>query len=228
MIDLLTAGVGLLGGLLGGSESEQTTTKSLDPRLAKYVYGDDGTSGLLGDATNIYRQQMATGGLNNHQRQGLDMQMQYLTSPQYQQSNQQLFNTGSSLLGGGIAGNPFTNGQRSFGGSRMGQGQPQSFGQPQGMGQQQGMSQRQQNQMMPPASQGFQYQPYQAPPDYAITPPEQQQFSESDFETWLVNYLRKQQAADNRFGSGDGFGGGFGGANGSDGSDGSDGPSGTA
>lgn len=195
---ITTIGGGMLassvvGGLLGGSGGgSQTQTKEIDPRLAEYVYGKNGTGGLLGDATKIYQSQMKTGGLNEYQRQGLDMQMQYLTSPQYQQSNQQLFNTGASLLGGGIAGNPFTSGQRSFGGSRTGQG-GQSFGRPQGYGQPQGMPQRQQNQMMP-ASQGFQYQPMQpVAPNYALQEPGKTELTEADFEKFIADYLAKQQ-----------------------------------
>lgn len=108
--DLLGAGVGAIaGGSSGGGEQTQKTT--LDPRIAQYVYGTDGNSGLLGDAQSIYQQQMNQGGLNDMQRQGMGMQYQYLTSPQYQQGAQQKFDVGSGLLGGGVAGNPFTRSQ---------------------------------------------------------------------------------------------------------------------
>ena len=81
---LLGAGLGAIaGGSSGGGGSSQST--QLDPRMANYVYGSDGQSGLLGDAQSIYKQQMAQGGLNDMQRQGMDMQRQYLMSPQYQQ-----------------------------------------------------------------------------------------------------------------------------------------------
>lgn len=223
MFDLIGAGLGLIGGLMGG-DSEQTQTKQLDPRLANYVFGSDGKTGLLNDANSIYSQQMATGGLNDIQRQGLGMQQQYLMSPQYQQGNQSLYNMGMSMMGGGIAGNPFTSGQRQMpGGMQGGQGMQRQPMQRQPM---------QQNQMMPnlgmqQPSQGFQYQPVQMTPapDYSVKPPVAQPFGDSDFERMLLAYLKRTQPYDYaNQGSGDGFGG----ANGSDGSDGSDGPSGEA
>lgn len=216
MFSLLGAGLGLLGGLMGGGDNEQTQTRQLDPRLANYVFGSDGKTGLLGDASSVYSQQMKTGGLNDIQRQGLGMQQQYLMSPQYQQGNQSLYNLGMNMMGGGIAGNPFNRGHGGMQGGMSMQRQPM---------QQNQMMQSQGLQGMQQPSQGFQYQPIQvAAPDYSVKPPAAQPFGESDFERWLNAYLLKQAQADNRFGSGDGFGG----ANGSDGSDGSDGPSGEA
>jgi hypothetical protein len=105
----------LIGGLLGGSSSKKGTTTTsenkLDPRMDRYVYGADGQSGLLGSAFNLAQEQMKNGGLNDLQRQGLDMQRQYLMSPQYQQGFSGMMGLGQSLMGGGVAGNPFTKGQ---------------------------------------------------------------------------------------------------------------------
>lgn len=108
--ELIGAGVGALaGGSSGGGET--SSTKTLDPRIASYVYGQDGKGGLLGDAASIYQQQMQSGGLNDMQRQGLDMRAQYLQSPQYTNSYQAMMNQGMGLLNSPIAGNPFTRSQ---------------------------------------------------------------------------------------------------------------------
>lgn len=118
---VIGAGIGALaGGSSGGGGATQSTT--LDPRMANFVYGADGKSGLLGDAQSIYSQQMKNGGLNNMQRQGMDMQYQYLTSPQYMQGAQSLYDTGAGLLSGGVAGNPFNRQQQrpQQGGQRPG------------------------------------------------------------------------------------------------------------
>jgi hypothetical protein len=97
----------VLGGTSGGKDTTATTTKDMDPRLANYVYGPDGTGGLLGSATKLFNDQMATGGLNDLQRQGIDMQKNYLTNPAYAQGYTNMMNVGQGLLGGGVAGNPF-------------------------------------------------------------------------------------------------------------------------
>lgn len=97
----------VLGGTSGGQDTTATTTKSMDPRLANYVYGADGTGGLLGSATKLFNDQMATGGLNELQRQGIDMQKNHLMNPAYAQGYTNMMNVGQGLLGGGVAGNPF-------------------------------------------------------------------------------------------------------------------------
>ena len=97
----------VLGGTSGGKDTTATTTKDMDPRLANYVYGADGTGGLLGSATKLFNDQMATGGLNDLQRQGIDMQKNYLLNPAYAQGYTNMMNVGQGLLGGGVAGNPF-------------------------------------------------------------------------------------------------------------------------
>lgn len=70
----------VLGGLFGGSEQTQSGPQ-LDPRLAKWVYGEDGNSGLIGDAAKMYQSQMAQGGLNQNQQAGLDYLRQLYMSP---------------------------------------------------------------------------------------------------------------------------------------------------
>lgn len=71
---------GVLGGLFGGDEQEQSGPQ-LDPRMARLVYGEDGNSGLLGDAAKMYQAQMAQGGLNQNQQAGLDYLRQLYMSP---------------------------------------------------------------------------------------------------------------------------------------------------
>lgn len=109
----------IAGGLLGSSKGANSATTSqqyrMDSRLDPYVYGGSNGGGLLSDAANLYRQQMANGGLNDNQRQGLEMQRQALTSPQYTQGLDAMRSQGLGLLNGGIAGNPFTNGSRTLG-----------------------------------------------------------------------------------------------------------------
>lgn len=100
----------VIGGLLGGAGNGSSSTQSneLNPKLAKYVYGSDGNSGLLANAFDLYQKQMQQGGLNDMQRQGLNMQSQFLNSPQYTQGYNQMMQLGSKLMGGGVAANPFT------------------------------------------------------------------------------------------------------------------------
>lgn len=104
---------GLLGGFGGGNE--QTQTRSMDPRMDRYVYGDDGKGGLLGSAYDLMIQQLASGGLNPLQQRGLDMQVQYLQSPQYANSYNSMASLGQSLMNGGVAGNPFRTVRQSVG-----------------------------------------------------------------------------------------------------------------
>ena len=59
-------------------------------------------------------------------QQGLDMQRNALTDPAYAQGYQQQRSVGSSLLGGQVAGNPFTSGG-------MGQGPTMGAGGPGGL-----------------------------------------------------------------------------------------------
>lgn len=109
-MDLFSGALSLVGGLLGGGGSESSqTSNQIDPRLAKYVYGENGTGGLLSDVQKLYRQQAGQGGLNDMQRSGMEMQRQTLMSPQYSQGYDAMRSMGMGLLGGGVAQNPFTN-----------------------------------------------------------------------------------------------------------------------
>lgn len=106
---LLGLGATALGGALGakGQESEGSRTNKLDPRMDAMLYGQDGSTGLLGQAMQLAQQQMANGGLNDRQRRGLAMQEQWLTSPEYAQGFNQMKNVGMGLLSRGIAANPY-------------------------------------------------------------------------------------------------------------------------
>ena len=108
---LLKAALPIAGAVLGATSSKEDTTattkKDMDPRLANYVYGPDGTGGLLGSASKVFNDQMATGGLNELQRQGIDLQKSWLMNPAYAQGYTNMMNVGQGLLGGGVAGNPF-------------------------------------------------------------------------------------------------------------------------
>ncbi len=84
MWDWLLPAAGAAVGLIGGSKgSTQQTTGSLDPRLAKFVYGDEtsGTTGILTDANKLYQQQIAQGGMNALQRSGIARNLDLYDSP---------------------------------------------------------------------------------------------------------------------------------------------------
>jgi hypothetical protein len=108
----------LLGAVLGStgklSSATQTSQNTLDPRIAQYLYGANGSSGLLGNVGQLYNQQMATGGLNPLQQQGMAAQQQVLNDPGYQAGFNQMRSAGQGLLNQPIAGNPFTSGQASL------------------------------------------------------------------------------------------------------------------
>lgn len=111
--------IGAAGGLLangsGLNSATQTSQNTIDPRLAKYLYGADGNGGLLGGVNQLYQQQMQTGGLNPLQQQGIASQQAVLQDPSYMQGFNQMRQAGGGLLGQPIAGNPFTSGQASLG-----------------------------------------------------------------------------------------------------------------
>lgn len=115
----------VLGGLLGGGGSEQSqTSNQIDPRLGKYVYGENGTGGLLSDVQKLYQQQLSQGGLNALQRSGLESQRQTLMSPQYTQGYDAMRSMGLGLMGGGVAQNPFTNASANMPSSNQGAVRP--------------------------------------------------------------------------------------------------------
>ena len=112
------AGGAVIGALAGGlgagsglNSATNSTQNRLDPRLANYVYGQNGNSGLLGNVNNVYSQQLAQGGLNDQQRQGMSNLLGVLNSPTYQSGFDSMRNVGQGLLNQPQAGNPFTSGQ---------------------------------------------------------------------------------------------------------------------
>lgn len=100
-----TAGT-ILGGLLGGQSNDEskTTANKLDPQMQAYLYG---SGGLLPAVNSTMQAQLANGGLNALQRQGLTAQQNYLQSPEYAQQFAGLRNYGQGLLASGVAANPF-------------------------------------------------------------------------------------------------------------------------
>jgi hypothetical protein len=99
--------------LFGGDDNESTKTQEIDPKLSRYVYGEDGKSGLLAQVDTRYNDQLARGGLNDTQRAGLEMRRQVYTDPRWVQSYDGLRSMGMNLLGQGIAANPYTQGQQA-------------------------------------------------------------------------------------------------------------------
>lgn len=108
----------LAGGLLGASDAGKATTATsqnqIDPRMAQYLYGSGfgDTNSILGAAQQQFLQNRT--GLNALQQQGLDLQKNLLTSPEYTQGFNQMRSAASGLLGSQVAGNPFTSGQASL------------------------------------------------------------------------------------------------------------------
>ena len=101
---------GLMGGSSqgGGMAGDSTSTNQIDPRMAKYIYGDDTTKGILDIARGLYEKN--PDGMNEQMRQGLNNQWNTLNDPALKQGYQQMANTGMGLLSMPIAGNPFSNG----------------------------------------------------------------------------------------------------------------------
>lgn len=96
----------ILGGLLGGQSNDEskTTANKLDPQMQAYLYG---SGGILPAVNSTMQTQLANGGLNALQRQGLTAQQNYLQSPEYAQQFAGLRNYGQGLLASGVAANPF-------------------------------------------------------------------------------------------------------------------------
>ena len=105
-MELLGAVAGpVIGGLLGGggNKSSQTQSNQIDPRLAEAIYGSNGSVPLA-------QQWLAANktGMNSQMQQGLDNQTaQYAAS---KPGFDQMQNLGLGLMGGGVAGNPFSSG----------------------------------------------------------------------------------------------------------------------
>ena len=108
----------VIGGLLGsgGTKQSQSVTNSIDPRYGEYLYG---AGGLLPSAANWYAQNKS--GMNDQMTQGLNSQ--WNTLQQSQPGYMQMQNLGLGLMGGGVAGNPF---------SGQGSSSPSPYAMPQG------------------------------------------------------------------------------------------------
>ena len=107
MASLLTSLAGpVIGGLLGGggSKSQETTkVNQIDPRLEPYIYGANGS---LPAAQDWFSKNKS--GMNGQMQQGLTNQAsQYAASKPGFDTMQ---NLGLGLMGGGVAGNPFSQG----------------------------------------------------------------------------------------------------------------------
>ena len=102
----------LLGAAAGaassGSGAEATQQSKIDPRMEAMLYG---SGGLLGQAQSYFN---ANKNPNADMVAGADMRRKFLTDPSYAQGYGQLKTQGLGLLGGGVAGNPYTNGQASL------------------------------------------------------------------------------------------------------------------
>lgn len=115
---LVQIGGTLLGGIAGAKSAgaEQTASREfkMDPRMDRYVYGDGygDPNSLLGAALAQYKANPS--GINPLMQQGLDIARGALTNPAYSQSFTNMRDLGNSLMAGGVAGNPFTQGQRQL------------------------------------------------------------------------------------------------------------------
>lgn len=110
----------VVGGVMGsgGSSSSQTTTNEIDPRLAAYLYGEDGNGGLMSDMSKWY--QANRSGMNNQMAQGLNTQWGVYNDPGTMAGYQQMASLGSGLMGAPVMGNPFSDGRASLGGGNSG------------------------------------------------------------------------------------------------------------
>jgi hypothetical protein len=101
---------GALGGASGGGSNTATQQSQIDPRMAAYLYGSGygDPNSFLGAAQAQYKANPS--GINPTMQQGLDMSKAALSDPAYSQSFQQMRSVGNGLLGGQVAGNPFTSG----------------------------------------------------------------------------------------------------------------------
>lgn len=110
----------IIGGLMGSEGSSQTQKNEIDPRMAKYIYGEDGKGGLLSEASKWYENNKT--GLNPQMLQGLNTQWAVLNDPANMGAYTQMRNLGSGLMSAPVMGNPFSDGRASLSG---GLGMPQ-------------------------------------------------------------------------------------------------------
>lgn len=129
MDDWLSLGATVLGGLLGGSAGSNgggtttTSTNAADPRFNQYLYG---TGGVLPSASNWYQNNST--GLNEQSLAGLNRQYAVASDPNTAQGYTNMQSLGSSLMGGAVAGNPFTDGRMGTLGKNLGQTQQPTMG----------------------------------------------------------------------------------------------------
>ncbi|MGL4232947.1 MAG: hypothetical protein ACRCWJ_16395 [Casimicrobium sp.] len=98
-----------MGGLFDKQpDTVQTTQKQeLDPDMKRRLLG------MMDRGEALYNKNPT--GMNDMMRAGMEMQRQQLTDPQYAQGYQQQRGLAQSLMGGGLAGNPFMRGGGSSG-----------------------------------------------------------------------------------------------------------------
>lgn len=108
------AAIGAVGSIISSDSggSSQTTTNEVDPRLAAYLYGEDGKGGLLSDVSKWY--QANRSGLNPQMAQGLNTQWATLNDPATMGGYKQMSALGSGLMGAPVMGNPFSDGRVSL------------------------------------------------------------------------------------------------------------------
>jgi hypothetical protein len=95
----------------GGGMANGTTQSQIDPRMAKYIYGDGANQGILDIAQKMY--QANPSGMNAQMVQGMNNQWNTLNDPKLKAGYDQIQNQGLGLLNMPMAGNPFTRGQTS-------------------------------------------------------------------------------------------------------------------
>lgn len=135
-------GAAAVGGTIGvltkdsGGQTQQSTQNQISPVNNGLLYGSNGIGGggLLGNAYNNFLLQNQVAGTNPLMNAGLESQRQVLSNPGTTTGFDQMRGLGSSLLSGGVAGNPFTQGhtagasQGTQGASYTPQQSYQSFG----------------------------------------------------------------------------------------------------
>src|SRR6218665_2588083 len=109
-----------LGAVSGseGSGSSQKVTNEIAPRLAAYIYGQEGDGGFMKDLSTWY--QANRSGMNDQMAQGLNTQWGVYNDPGTMAGYQQMASLGSGLMGAPVMGNPFSDGRASLGGGNSG------------------------------------------------------------------------------------------------------------
>ncbi len=167
----------VLNGKSGGG-GQSTQKVEIDPRIEPYIYGKDGKGGLLGNVNDVYQQQLLTNGLNPMQTAGLEMQRQALLSPETTRLWDMQRQAGASLMGGGVAPNPFSAGVVGPGGIQSAKlGAMPSWQLPQQPGPQ------------------VNYNAAATPIAQALPPPTKAPMTEGDIESLVMEYLKNNPLA---------------------------------